>query len=52
MAYVINENSLGFPLTAPDAANDIGQRYHGPVVLVTDARCYSATDIFAASRKV
>ena len=31
-----------------DGANEIGQTYHGPVVLVTDARCYSATDIFAA----
>ncbi len=40
--------SLGFPLTHPDDANDVGQRYHGPVVLVTDARCYSATDMFAA----
>jgi hypothetical protein len=26
----------------------VGQVYHGPVVLVTDARCYSATDLFAA----
>ena len=26
----------------------MGQRYHGPVVLITDALCYSATDIFAA----
>jgi Peptidase family S41/Amidohydrolase family len=40
--------SNGFPITGRDAANDMGQRYHGPVVLVTDARCYSATDIFAA----
>jgi Amidohydrolase family/Peptidase family S41 len=40
--------SNGFPITGRDAANDTGQRYHGPVVLVTDARCYSATDIFAA----
>ena len=31
-----------------DGANAIGQRYFGPVVLVTDARCYSATDIFSA----
>jgi hypothetical protein len=31
-----------------DGANAIGQRYFGPVVLITDARCYSATDIFAA----
>jgi hypothetical protein len=29
-------------------ANERGQHYHGPVVLITDARCYSATDIFAA----
>jgi C-terminal processing protease CtpA/Prc len=28
--------------------NSVGQLYHGPVVLVTDALCYSATDIFAA----
>ncbi|MDQ3616315.1 MAG: S41 family peptidase [Actinomycetota bacterium] len=35
-------------ITPVDGANDIGQTYLGPVVLVTDARCYSATDIFAA----
>lgn len=40
--------SRGFPITPPEFANDRGQHYHGPVVLVTDARCYSATDIFAA----
>jgi C-terminal processing protease CtpA/Prc len=40
--------SAGFPITHPQAANDIGQRYHGPVVLITDALCYSTTDIFAA----
>jgi hypothetical protein len=40
--------SAPFPLTSEEQANDIGQRYHGPVVLVTDARCYSATDVFAA----
>jgi C-terminal processing protease CtpA/Prc len=40
--------SAAFPLTSPERCNDIGQRYYGPVVLVTDARCYSATDIFAA----
>ncbi|HZD73042.1 MAG TPA: S41 family peptidase [Actinomycetota bacterium] len=28
--------------------NSVGQLYHGPVVLVTDALCYSATDSFAA----
>jgi C-terminal processing protease CtpA/Prc len=31
-----------------DAVNEFGQLYHGPVVLVTDALCYSATDFFAA----
>ena len=36
------------PMTPPEDCNEIGQRYHGPVVLVTDALCYSATDIFAA----
>ena len=40
--------SRGFPITAPDDANGRGQRYHGPVVLVTDALSYSATDMFAA----
>jgi hypothetical protein len=40
--------SLGFPITPPDACNDVGRRYLGRCVLVTDALCYSATDIFAA----
>lgn len=40
--------SAAHPITPVDGANDLGQTYHGPVVLVTDARCYSATDIFAA----
>ena len=40
--------SAAHPITPVDGANEIGQTYHGPVVLVTDARCYSATDIFAA----
>ncbi|MGI8875628.1 MAG: S41 family peptidase [Egibacteraceae bacterium] len=40
--------SRGVPITPPDWANAMGQRYQGPVVLVTDALCYSATDIFAA----
>lgn len=43
--------SRGFPITPKDFANKKGQKYHGPVVLVTDARCYSATDIFAAGFK-
>lgn len=41
-------HSNAYPITPPDLANAIGQKYFGPVVLVTDARCYSATDIFAA----
>jgi C-terminal processing protease CtpA/Prc len=40
--------SQGFPLLASDRYNDIGQKYQGPVVLITDALCYSTTDIFAA----
>ncbi len=40
--------SQGFPLEDPDLTNAIGRRYEGQVVLVTDARCYSTTDIFAA----
>jgi hypothetical protein len=40
--------SAGFQITDPGAANAVGQRYHGPVVLITDALCYSTTDIFAA----
>jgi hypothetical protein len=40
--------SLGYPITEPERCNDIGQQYYGNVVLITDALCYSATDIFAA----
>lgn len=40
--------SGGIPLTDPREANKNGQIYHGPIVLVIDARCYSATDLFAA----
>jgi Peptidase family S41 len=40
--------SAAQPITPADGANALGQTYHGPVVLITDARCYSATDIFAA----
>ncbi|MFN8630932.1 MAG: amidohydrolase family protein [Chloroflexota bacterium] len=40
--------SNGFPITPPDACNTTGQRYFGPVVLITDPLCYSATDMFAA----
>jgi hypothetical protein len=40
--------SAGFPLTSDKRCNGIGQVYYGPVVLITDALSYSATDIFAA----
>ena len=40
--------SQGFPLSSVERCNDIGQKYQGPVVLITDALCYSTTDIFAA----
>ena len=40
--------SASFPITPPERCNDIGQRYYGPVVLITDGLCYSTTDIFAA----
>lgn len=40
--------SNGFPITPVELCNDTGQIYHGPVMLITDALCYSATDIFAA----
>ncbi len=40
--------STAHSITGADFANDIGQTYHGPVVLITDALCYSATDMFAA----
>jgi hypothetical protein len=36
------------PITTKDSCNKIGQKYGGPVVLITDALCYSAADIFAA----
>lgn len=40
--------SAALPMTSPEDCNAIGQRYHGPVVLLTSALSYSATDIFAA----
>ncbi len=35
-------------LTTEEDANHLGHRYYGRVALITDALCYSATDIFAA----
>lgn len=40
--------SQGFPIESPGVTNAIGRTYNGNVVLITDARCYSTTDIFAA----
>ncbi len=40
--------SAGFPLTSIEDSNAIGQIYYGPVVLITDALCYSTTDMFTA----
>jgi cytosine/adenosine deaminase-related metal-dependent hydrolase len=40
--------SHGHPITPDEAANRTGQRYHGSTVLVTDALCYSATDMLVA----
>jgi Peptidase family S41 len=40
--------SAGFPLDPVEDYNRFGQQYQGPVVLITDALCYSTTDIFAA----
>ncbi|WP_250002860.1 S41 family peptidase [Actinoplanes sp. M2I2] len=40
--------SAGIPFTEREWLEAVPQAYFGPVVLLTDARCYSATDIFAA----
>ena len=40
--------SQPIPITDPDACNAIGQRYGGPVVLVSDSTTYSAGDLFSA----
>ncbi len=41
-------HSAGIPLSPEAMVNSWGQIYFGPVVLVTDAYCYSACDMFAA----
>lgn len=40
--------SQGFPIEPPEMTNALGRHYRGPVILITDARCYSTTDFFAA----
>jgi C-terminal processing protease CtpA/Prc len=39
--------SQGFTLTPEDVGNREGQIYQGPVLLITNALCYSTTDMFA-----
>jgi hypothetical protein len=41
-------HSAAVPFTPPEVLAEVPQCYFGPVVLLTDARCYSAADIFAA----
>ena len=40
--------SQGFSIESEDTYNQLGQRYQGAVLLITDPLCYSATDIFSA----
>lgn len=40
--------SRSVPITPDESCNTLGQKYVGPVVLITDALCYSTTDMFAA----
>ena len=40
--------SQGFSILPLEDYNNVGQRYQGPVMLITDPLCYSATDIFSA----
>jgi hypothetical protein len=40
--------SQSLPILPPEQFNTLGQHYQSPVVLITDALCYSATDMFAA----
>ena len=40
--------SLSHPISDPQSCNELGQHYFGPIVLITDALCYSATDMFIA----
>lgn len=44
-----NQFSRNGSLTRWERANEIGQRYYGPIALITNAVTYSSGDIFAAS---
>lgn len=41
-------HSAAIPFTLTEWLDQVPQTYFGPIVLVTDARCYSAADIFSA----
>jgi len=40
--------SSPYPITRSSTCNDVGQQFYGPVILITNALCYSTSDIFAA----
>ena len=40
--------SLGYPITDRASCNSLQQKFTGSVVLIVDAMCYSAADMFAA----
>src|SRR5262249_3279467 len=40
--------SATFPYTDPEACNDIGPIYDKPVIVISNAACYSATEYFLA----
>ena len=40
--------SSAYPLTSVADCNEVGQRYYGPVILITNGLSYSTADIFAA----
>ena len=40
--------SASFPYTDPKACNDTGPIYGGPVIVIANALCYSATEYFVA----
>ena len=39
--------SRWLPLTSSEKANAVGQKYHGPVVVIVDALTYSSAEMFA-----
>jgi len=43
--------SLAYPISEEKKIRTIRQQFKGPVVLIVDALCYSATDIFASGFK-